>query len=40
MPLAGGGHDLGLYDTNVADGCNTGQDLEALARIGVEIGDV
>ena len=38
--LAGGCHDLGLYDPIVAGGRNTGQDLEALARVVVEVGDV
>jgi len=40
MRPAGGRHDLRLYDPIIADGRNTGQDFEALARVGVEIGDV
>ena len=40
MRLAGGCHDLGLYHPIIADGCNTGQDLEALARVVIEVGDI
>jgi len=40
MRLAGGCHDLRFYHPIVAGGCNTGQDLEALARVVVEVGDV
>src|SRR5271165_3726419 len=40
MRLAEGCHDLGLHHPVTADGGNTGQDLEALAGIVVEVRDV